>query len=134
MPPQSRSATGWAGTRIATVERPPSTPRASDAFADATIVSGPGQNRRRKRQLGRAHLSSRQRLLDGGRDERDRHPVFSSLGVEQARHCRLVPGIYRQPIECVGRIGDNSAAAQNVNGVPDDGVVGRVGSDLDPDH
>ena len=42
----SANATGWAGTRTATVDRPELTSGTTASVRASTIVSGPGQNRR----------------------------------------------------------------------------------------
>ena len=131
--PASRNraaATGWAGTRSATVPSPAltSSDRGVSARRGNTKVRAPGQNFRASLRAASAEdgmaLGFRQigHMHDQGIETRP------ALGGEDAGHRLAVCGVRAQAINRLGRESDQRAVAQQLRRAADGGGIG--GRDL----
>ena len=127
--PVSRSkacATGWAGTRTATVSSPAlaSSDNPLPARRGSTRVSGPGQKRA-------ASLPARRRIRERLRLGQTRHmddqrvEARPALGGENLGDGAFVCRIAAEPVYGLGRKGDEPAGAQQRGGAGDRLGCGR---------
>ena len=107
-------ATGWLGTRTAMVSRPAvaSSATGQSARLGSTSVSGPGQNAAREPLGGSVEAREPRAALgvgDVGDQRIERRPA---LGVVEARDRRAVGGVGAQPVDGLGRKGDEAAGGE----------------------
>ena len=114
-------ATGWAGTRTATLSSPPrarsQTP--PSARARPTRVSGPGQKRSASRRPVSESRTSRASGVQVGHMGDQGIEARAALGLEDTRHRRRIAGMGRQTVDGLRRHQDQVAARERLGGGPD---------------
>ena len=124
----SASATGWAGTRTATVGPPAVVASGTAAFRGTTSVSGPGQKRRASRSATSGHAAATCfTCCSVGNVDDDGIVGRAALGGEDAAHGGRVQGEGAEAVDRLRREGDQSAAAQHRRRPRDPLGLRRVG-------
>ena len=117
-PPKARAsaqATGWAGTRTATVPPPPARRSASPGHAGTITVSGPGQKRSpRRRTTGVKRPGAALDLVEIRRNQRDRLVDLPAFDAIELLDRALAGRVGRQAVQRVRRVRQHDALAQQV--------------------
>ena len=119
-------ATGWSGTRTAIVSSPAvaSSATGQSGRLGSTSVSGPGQNAAASRSAAgvEAREPARRREVGHMRDQRiEGRPA---LGLVEARDRRAVGRVGAEPVDGLGRKGDEAAGGQHARGAFDRRAAG----------